>query len=231
MFSVKKFGAYVSQLRKNMDLTQSELADRLNLTRQAISKYEVGDSFPDISILILLAEIFGITLDELISSGEPSRVEAQVLESVISKTTGPAELHISDIINLAPLLKPSSLDQIARRLSKQGIDISNIVALAQYLSDESVVHLLESAAFDTIDDGLLERLIPFLNEKSKNVIFERILDGELDWRMLKAMLPYLEYMTSQIEAAIVDGALPREVLSMMYEYRYEEQGVGQHGEG
>ena len=48
MFDIKKFGAYTSKLRKKADMTQSELAERLNLTRQAISKYECGDSFPDI---------------------------------------------------------------------------------------------------------------------------------------------------------------------------------------
>ncbi len=46
MFDTRKFGAFLARLRKNADMTQSELADKLNLTRQAISKYERGDSFP-----------------------------------------------------------------------------------------------------------------------------------------------------------------------------------------
>ena len=52
MFDTKKFGGYLSHLRKNADMTQMELAYRLNLTRQAISRYEHGESFPDISILV-----------------------------------------------------------------------------------------------------------------------------------------------------------------------------------
>lgn len=62
MFDTKKFGGYFSRLRKNADMTQIELADRLNLTRQAISRYEHGDSFPDISILVLISDIFGVSL-------------------------------------------------------------------------------------------------------------------------------------------------------------------------
>ena len=52
MFDTMKFGKALSTLRKQADMTQNEVADRLNLSRQAISKYERGESFPDISILI-----------------------------------------------------------------------------------------------------------------------------------------------------------------------------------
>ena len=71
MFNTKKFGTYISAKRKDMGLTQAELAEKVNLTRQSISKYETGECFPDISILIQLAEIFGITIDELVKSGIP----------------------------------------------------------------------------------------------------------------------------------------------------------------
>lgn len=48
MFDIKKFGGYLCCLRKNADMTQMELADKLNLTRQAVPRYEHGDSFPDV---------------------------------------------------------------------------------------------------------------------------------------------------------------------------------------
>lgn len=71
MFDTKKFGAYIAVKRKSMNMKQSELAERVNLTRQAISKYETGGCFPDISIVIQLAEIFSVTIDELVKSGIP----------------------------------------------------------------------------------------------------------------------------------------------------------------
>lgn len=116
MFDIKKFGAYISRLRKKADMTQTELAERLNLTRQAISKYECGDSFHDISILIEVADVFGITLDELISSGHPTEKEAAILESAVEGQDLCSELDkkcISDIVNIAPLLKPSLLDKMS----------------------------------------------------------------------------------------------------------------------
>lgn len=113
MFDIKRFGAYISRLRKKAYMTQSELAERLNLTRQAISKYECGDSFPNISVLIEIADVFGITLDELIGSGHPTKKEAGILESAVGGQDLCSELDkqcISDIVNIAPLLKPSLLD-------------------------------------------------------------------------------------------------------------------------
>ena len=71
MFDIKKFGAYIAAKRKEAGMKQSDLAEKINLTRQSISKYETGESFPDISIVIQFAEIFGVTIDELIKSGIP----------------------------------------------------------------------------------------------------------------------------------------------------------------
>lgn len=217
MFDTKKFGGYLSRLRKNTDMTQSELADKLNLTRQAISKYEVGDSFPDVSILVLIADIFGVTLDGLINSGEPTRGESLILGNIAFGNTDVIAESVADIVNLAPLLRPSILTKMAGGLSKQGIDISNIVKLAEYLNDDGVITLLENATFDTINDDLLEKLIPFLDDKSKGTIFQKILDCEMDWHMIKALLPYADYMMSPIEAAVVEGALPWEVLDVLHE--------------
>ncbi len=54
------------ELRKRKNFTQGELAEMLNYSDKTISKWENGDSLPDISVLASLAEIYGITLDDLI---------------------------------------------------------------------------------------------------------------------------------------------------------------------
>ena len=221
MFDTKKFGANISRLRKNADMTQMELADRLNLTRQAISRYEHGESFPDVSILVMIAEDFSITLDELISSGEPTRGESLILESVAKGDDSVTAESIEDIVSLAPYLKPSILTKLAAGLSRQGIDISNILALAEYLNDESVIDMLEKTSFEAVSMELLEKLMPFLEPKSKYTIFQKILDGEMDWHLLRPIMMYTEGMESLIEASVVEGALPQEALDLMRETRSE----------
>ena len=68
-----RFGAFVAQLRKEQGLTQKELADRLNVTDKAVSKWETGKGFPDVKLLEPLAQALGISLVELIRGEKDPR--------------------------------------------------------------------------------------------------------------------------------------------------------------
>ena len=61
-------------LRKQKGLSQEELANRLNVSRQTISKWEVGDSTPDMEKLIAISDMFGISLDELVMDKVPDQM-------------------------------------------------------------------------------------------------------------------------------------------------------------
>lgn len=228
MFDTKKFGAYIANMRKKADLTQSSLAEMLNLSRQSISQYENGDTFPDVTILIKISEMFQITLDDLIKSGNPTDVEAQLLKISSKKDELPKGIFDTDItqdvVNIAPLLKPSILEKIAEGLKKHEIDISKLVELAKYISDENVVSLLENTTFDTLDEELLEKLVPFLNDESRYKIFEKVLNGELNYNFIKIILPYAEYLMTHIEAAVVEGLLDQSVLKIISDYQYKKLG-------
>lgn len=215
MFDTMKFGKALSTLRKKADMTQNEVADRLNLSRQAISKYERGESFPDISVLVLIADLFQVTLDQLIDYGEPTHGESLILENVARGNADIVAENIADVVNLAPLLKPSILTKLSRQFEKKGIDISSVVVLAEYLNDESVMKLIETATFDEISDEILAKFVPLLSVESKEAIFQKILDGEMDWHFIKVLLPYADYIRTQIEAAVMEGVLPWEALDLL----------------
>lgn len=71
-----KLGEKISTLRRKQGLSQEELAVRLNVTRQAVSKWETGTSVPELETLVALAKIFGVTTDYLLSVEEvPERTE------------------------------------------------------------------------------------------------------------------------------------------------------------
>lgn len=69
MFNIDKesFGAFVASLRRERGLTQRDLAGKLYVSDKAVSKWETGRSFPDISLLTPLAEELGVTVTELLN--------------------------------------------------------------------------------------------------------------------------------------------------------------------
>ncbi|MBQ3256300.1 MAG: helix-turn-helix transcriptional regulator [Oscillospiraceae bacterium] len=85
MFEIDKvkFGAFVAALRKERGLTQRELAERLCISDKAVSKWETGNSIPDVTMLIPLAELLGVTVTELL---ECKRMEVEPpVEAVVKK--------------------------------------------------------------------------------------------------------------------------------------------------
>lgn len=62
-----KTGAFISTLRKEKELTQAQLAEKLNVTDKAISRWKTGKGMPDSSLLVPLANILGITVNELLT--------------------------------------------------------------------------------------------------------------------------------------------------------------------
>ena len=62
-----QIGANIAACRKRIGLTQAGLAEKLNYSDKAISKWERGESIPDVITLMQLAEQFGVTVEELLA--------------------------------------------------------------------------------------------------------------------------------------------------------------------
>lgn len=62
----EKFGKFLSEIRKEKSMTQKELADRLFVSDKTVSKWERGNSMPNVDLLIPIADVFGITVTELL---------------------------------------------------------------------------------------------------------------------------------------------------------------------
>lgn len=64
------FGEQIKDIRKQHNMTQEEFSQKLNVSRQAISNWENNRNLPDIEMLILVAEVFNVSLDQLILGGK-----------------------------------------------------------------------------------------------------------------------------------------------------------------
>lgn len=75
-------GEKIYELRTQHNLSQGDLANDLNVSRQSISKWENGNSTPDLEKIVKLAEIFNVSLDELIKNEEKEETNINTLEQV-----------------------------------------------------------------------------------------------------------------------------------------------------
>ena len=109
---------YLRQLSKNM--TQETLAEKLNVSRQTVSKWEVGESTPDMEKLVAISALFEISLDEL------------VLDKVPEQPGQPVQVAGSGIYND---IKEHVLTDDNRKKAKKGLKIAGIIVGAILLVD------------------------------------------------------------------------------------------------
>ena len=76
------FSERLLTLRKSLDLTQEQLAEKLNVSRQSVSKWESGQSVPELDKIVALSVIFGVTTDSLLKPSEMTElsVKTELLE-------------------------------------------------------------------------------------------------------------------------------------------------------
>lgn len=110
-----KFGENLQKLRKEKGISQEQLAEQLGVTRQSVSKWESGSSYPEMDKLVTICQIFSCDLDSLINKDivqEKSKQEAtSVVKTVIAETT-------SYIRKTIQLLEQSSLKEIIKIIAQ-----------------------------------------------------------------------------------------------------------------
>lgn len=140
-------GAYIAMLRLHRDLTQRELAHRLGVSAQAVSKWEHGDNLPDASLLLPLAEALHTTADAILGAGshrqappiDLSRLHGGVAALAMVEDAFGADSAIGLALQAA--------------LERLGID-RNVATAREQLLTEGILHRLMDG--DTLSDGALE---------------------------------------------------------------------------
>ena len=109
----EKVGKFIAQRRKELKLTQEEIAEKLGITSQSVSKWERGVNSPDISLLIEISRILNVSIEELLAGQLSENKEKQITgrEEIIIDTikhytnkTRKKYLNITKIIIVAFLL-------------------------------------------------------------------------------------------------------------------------------
>ena len=83
----------IYELRKNSGMSQEELAEKVGVTRQSVSKWELGTSVPELETLVALSKCFGVTTDYLLSDEAPTQTD---------RTDGPSTPPQQDWLDRLP---------------------------------------------------------------------------------------------------------------------------------
>lgn len=160
---MKQIGKKITNLRKAYNMTQMELADKLAISFQAVSNWERGNTMPDISKLPELAEIFRISVDELLSEKAPL-VEA-VLNDTVDEYMEEGNLTEQELADTLPLLKPEQAEEVLEKA-----DVSTFHDISSFLPFMNSDALAE-IAMEYVEQGdSVDELLPFLDEEDVSKI-------------------------------------------------------------
>ena len=143
-----QIGTNISNLRKRQGLTQAGLAEKVNYSDKAVSKWERGESVPDILTLVDLAEVLGVTVDDLLQDPDalPENTGAvqQAMDHVVQKTLK-RKANKRIIVYLSSLLVWSVAMLLYVILSSAGVAKSWLAFFFAIPADAIVVLSLRSA--------------------------------------------------------------------------------------
>ena len=153
------FGQRFQRLRKNAGLTQEDVATKLNITAQAVSKWENDVSAPDISVLVEISEILGVTLNELLGK--------QAETSFV-----PAEQR-KDINNMFFRIKVLSSDgdkvNVNLPLALAKIFVDSGVDMPQIQGKDILSKIDFKQLFDLVERGVLGKIVDVESADGDNV--------------------------------------------------------------
>lgn len=181
-------GSKIKELRKSNKLTQEQLAEYLNVSPQAVSKWETGMSSPDIDMIPKIASFFTVTIDELMDYDRQKiidEVDALVAESVpLRKEPAKAEAFYREALKKYPnneVLLNCLLMVIPNDRAKEKIEIGE--------------RLLDCASDDEIRYDVIRLMALMYHNTGEEAMAEYYLEK----------LPEIYFMKTEIAAAIRSG--------------------------
>ena len=181
--NLQKIGAYIAQKRKELGMTQTELADKLGMSNKSVSKWERGVCLPDVSMYMELCNILGITINEFIA-GEDLQQETFVEKSdeniiTVTKDGKKKRRHLKALaVVLAVALVALSIVMVILHMPKQNyieplsVNTTEMTA-AELVTGHGDVHLYRFS----VDDSYKQVWVTMKTYEKGQMVFEEKLFG------------------------------------------------------
>lgn len=168
----KKIGERIAKLRKERNMTQTQLAEKLYVTEKAVSKWECGNGVPDLDNIEKIADIFNISIDELLLGNEKTKQGTTSDEQILQfqKSDYPLVNSYEDIVIHSCHLSSAMINELA---------IEFIDTIMQF---EEIIYLLNDFTQET-----LQKLCLYHKEKITAETDLSLLLGRIDSDCLSAL--------------------------------------------
>lgn len=185
MIDNREVGRRIAELRQRAGLTQSQLAATMNVSHQAVSKWEGGAALPDIQTLMELTRFFGLTVEQLVSAEEVEESAAGGAAHTEDAGEKPAEaeenrveanqMNIQQLLQMAPYMTKEAVAEIAMGMEDK-LTANQIARLAPYLAPECVEALIAKHHPEFTWDSL-RRLAPHMRRETVDELARAIASG------------------------------------------------------
>ncbi len=143
------FGQRLQRIRKNANLTQEDVATKLNITAQAVSKWENDVSAPDISVLVELSDILNVTLNELLGK-----------QSETSFVPAPQRKNINDMFfRVKVLSKDGDKVNVNIPLALAKVFVESGADLPQIQGKYILSNIDFKQLFDLVERGVIGKIV------------------------------------------------------------------------
>lgn len=224
---MQKIGAFISERRKSMDYTQAELAGLLMISHQAVSKWERGESLPDVALLPDLAKLLDVSIDTLLNggvaraaagsipssrnSGEPAPTES------LAKSTAPSGEQLiqqpfsrEHVKSLAPFLPKETLEEMVGKIEEEELNWSDLHALAPFIGRSALEELVDKIGDTDFRANQIIALAPFLGQDVLRRLLIHVEESSLDWGTVIALAPFVD-ISQLVERMDIDRLSPAQL--------------------
>lgn len=192
MFDINKIGKRISSLRKQCGLTQMELADRLGISFQAVSNWERGNTMPDISKLPEIAEIFNVSIEEILGDERKARIVQDIAEGQT-----PADVTAKDLADIAPIVSDEQFKKAYEQVDTDDspVEFDTLMEIAPFLDDDVLGEFLKNYAKNGLTMQQVCALAPFCCDEVLDEVAELIVTDKDSIEDFASLAPFISEET------------------------------------
>lgn len=146
----QSFGRRLMNLRKAKGYTQEEVAEKLNVSPQAVSKWETDNAYPDITLLLKISDLYGVSVDELL--GKSKEPETKLQDVTERKDISKMVIKINVLSQEGDKVKIN----LPLPLLKAGLDLGVNPTIQ---GNEALKNINFEQVFDLIEQGVIGKLV------------------------------------------------------------------------